>query len=98
VSHFKRHRVKTAPRFTQPKRELAPERTHCAWCSMPATNSCELPSCRVALCGKHLVRKAGGVLCPNHKNAILVQYDGLPSDRFGDRGEAHAIALILLFV
>jgi len=65
----------------------------CAFCSMPTAILCEIPSCNLPLCEKHRIRKAGGNLCPTHKGAVLVQYDGLPTERFGDRGEAYPIEL-----
>ncbi len=55
---------------------------------MRSVTRCELPSCQLPLCARHAIRKAGGNLCPRHKNALLVQYDGLPTERFGDRGDA----------
>lgn len=62
----------------------------CAYCSMKSITTCELPTCRKGLCPKHVFRKAGGSLCPDHKAALLVQYDGFPTEHFGDRGEAYA--------
>jgi hypothetical protein len=60
----------------------------CAYCSSRSTTRCEIPLCNLPMCAKHRVRKAGGNLCRQHQNAILVQPEGVATERFGDRGEA----------
>lgn len=75
---------------SRPSKQVRIERPTCAYCSMKCTCFCEIPSCGAPLCSKHAIRKAGGNLCRKHENAVLVQYDGLPCERFGDHGEAHA--------
>ena len=92
MSHYKRHRRAVAPPFTAPKRKPQPERGRCAFCPMKSIAFCEVTNCGLLLCDKHRIKKAGGTLCPNHENAALVQYDGIPFDAFGDRGEAKAVS------
>jgi hypothetical protein len=60
----------------------------CSFCPMRSLHRCEIPTCNAPLCGRHVIRKSGGNLCPRHKMALLVQHDGLPTTRFGDRGDA----------
>jgi hypothetical protein len=60
----------------------------CTFCSMRSITRCEVTTCDLPLCAKHRIRKAGGNLCRKHEGAILIQYDGLPTTRFGDRGDA----------
>lgn len=95
--HFRRHappakqKLFTNTIATRPSKQVQIPRPSCTYCSMKSTSFCEIPSCKAPLCARHVIRKAGGGLCPKHKNAVLVQYDGLPCERFGDRGEAHAV-------
>src|SRR6266550_7081397 len=95
MSHFRtsQHGAKKRNLFTnqiasRPKKLPKLEIPQCSACSMRSVTRCELPSCQLPLCARHAIRKAGGNLCPRHKNALLVQYDGLPTERFGDRGDA----------
>jgi len=94
--HYRRHKAPSkGAKFThtiesRPKVPAKIEVPQCAWCAMISVTTCELPSCRKPLCWKHVCRKAGGSLCPDHTHALLVQYDGFPSEQFGDRGEAYA--------
>jgi hypothetical protein len=75
---------------SRPSAQPTIEVPQCAWCSMRSVTTCELPNCRKGLCARHVIRKAGGSLCPNHGGALLVQYDGFVIEDFGDRGEAYA--------
>jgi len=76
-SWYRRQRQASQP--TQPKRQVYVKPPQCAWCSSRATTRCEFPECNAPLCRKHLVRKGGGHLCRNHRNARLVQHLGAPS-------------------
>jgi hypothetical protein len=67
---------------------MSRRREQCMFCSMRPIARCELAICGIPICAKHRIRKAGGNLCPNHKHAALVQWEGTPTERFGDRGEA----------
>ena len=62
--------------------------THCSYCSMPATCSCEIGSCRIPLCSKCRVRKFGGNLCRRHRHNRLVQTIGIPNLKFANAGIA----------
>lgn len=73
---------------TKPGRLFKPRTEQCYRCSMPGLYHCELPSCRLPLCIKHRIRKAGGDLCEKHRDAVLVQQDAEPQTRFKDAGEA----------
>lgn len=59
----------------------------CYRCSMPGPHVCEFPGCRVPMCGKHRIRKAGGSLCDKHKHARLEQPIGVGSTRFKNAGK-----------
>jgi len=60
----------------------------CSFCAARSSTRCEIPSCNLPLCARHRIRKAGGNLCHIHKNAVLVQHEGVATERFGDRGVA----------
>lgn len=80
----------TRPMVSEPNKQAQLQAPICAFCSMKSRSRCEVPDCSLPVCDKHRTRKAGGSLCPKHQKALLVQFDGLPTDRFGDRGEAYA--------
>ena len=73
---------------TRPRRFTKPRPAVCFKCSMSGLYRCEFPGCALAMCLKHVNRKAGGKLCDKHKNATLVQHEAKPQTRFRDAGEA----------
>ncbi len=73
------HRQRAASEPTRPTRQVHVTPPQCAWCSSRSITRCEFPGCNVALCRRHLVRKGGGNLCRNHRDARLVQVLGVPS-------------------
>ena len=74
---------------SKPRRFFKPRQAPCYACSMPGLYHCEISSCRLPLCVKHRVRKAGGDLCAKHKNSQLVQEAAEPTTKkFADAGEA----------
>lgn len=90
--HYRRHAPpKKRANFTnkvesRPSRQVRIPSATCEWCSMKSTARCEIPSCNKPLCDRHQIRKAGGRLCPDHKGAILNQFDAAPDPRFGNCG------------
>ena len=76
------------PRETKPGRFFKPRTEQCYACSMPGLSNCGV--CRLPLCLKHRIRKAGGNLCKKHAGAQLVQHESIPQTRFKDAGEAVA--------
>jgi len=93
--HWRRHSAENKAANFRPKATLGP-RAHvsiapaiCAFCPMRSVTRCDIPSCNLPLCEKHRTKKSGGSLCDKHKVAVLVQYDGMPTERFGDKGEAY---------
>jgi hypothetical protein len=73
---------------SRPSAHVQLEAPACAFCPMKGVTRCEIPSCSKPLCERHRIRKAGGNLCPDHKQAVLYQPDAVPAERFGDRGDA----------
>jgi hypothetical protein len=73
---------------TKPRRVFKPQQASCYKCAMPALYYCEIAGCRMPMCKKHRVRKAGGNLCTKHKDSQLIQQDAEPQTRFKDSGEA----------
>jgi hypothetical protein len=73
---------------TKPRRFFKPRTEPCYRCPMAGVYHCQLPSCRLPMCLKHRIRKAGGDLCEKHKDAQLVQEDAQAQTKFKDPGEA----------
>lgn len=64
---------------TEPTRILTRQVPQCAYCSCRSVTRCEYPGCDVAMCARCRIRKGGGSLCRDHRDARLVQVRGVPA-------------------
>jgi len=62
------------------------DRTRCAFCPMRSVTRCNVVTCDLPLCRRHCVQRSGGKLCRKHAGAVLIQCEGIASERFGNRG------------